>query len=188
MRRERSKKRRMERGRGGNGKRDECADFIWGVDDLLPARRVAPVGVENPNQAVRLQSSWEGECGRAKRGREEAGRGLRGERWRENVQIFSLKWKISEMSVKTIWRRRCRGGGGAHEKRLLPPRQRGRDGERGAGFLVGAVSDADPFPRWPHWTVSPRYDPPSPPLLRWAHFQIWVATEFPCTALQSKAQ
>lgn len=55
-------------------------------------------------------------------------------------------------------------------------REGGAGGERGGAF-GRAVSDADPFPRWPHWTVSPDYTPsPTPPpphpFLRSAYFQI----------------
>lgn len=91
MRRERSKKGTdggwgEDGERGGNGKRTTLQTLSLGR-----RHRVAPVGVENPNQDVRLQNGREQE-GRGWGVEEGEGEGeSRGERWRENVQIFSLK-------------------------------------------------------------------------------------------------
>lgn len=66
--------------------------------------------------------------------------------------------------------------------------------EEGGGGSAYAVRNADPFPRWPLWTISlptagpknhnaPRLPPP-PPSLGWLQeYTMLVVTEIPWTAL-----
>lgn len=86
------------------------------------------------------------------------GREVAGKRPNIFFKVKNLRNVSENILVVAAW------GRVAHEKRLLQPppaassasraEESSREGgvRRGAGSLVGAVSDADPFPRWPHWT------------------------------------